>query len=234
MNLCLTGVSKGNNGHDLCVITVMKLKRARAKNELRNKSIVRMLVMGRIVIRAIAKIIGFPDSAGNVPALDGSQAQLHQISRDVDVLEKLLASARQKQKQAVNEFKDDYRKVATTVNSWAKGRPSFITEAGFRHWLPGNQPKRGQAPRITRLKAKPGAFAGSAELSWKALGQKRVYQIWVNSDPKNAEGWQFAGAYVKAKAIIKGLTPGQRLWFRVMAIHPDGPPSNTVDVLIPF
>ena len=211
----------------------MRRKPAKAKNELRNKSIARKLVIGRKVLRAIAQLLDFIDISGTVSKMATAHANLWESARKADALESALSAERKKMRQLEEKFNQKYRHVVNKVNTYGGGNPARIRRTGVSFWFPGKG-NRKVPKKITGLKALHGKERGSILLRWRYGERLLMYTIWISIDPDNPDGWTRLTMTTVTKKLISGLIPGQQYWFRVSGMWTKtGPPSDPVGIIAP-
>lgn len=211
----------------------MRRKKAKAKNNLRNKSVARKLVMARRVLRSIAKLVDFTDRVGAVSKLQASYAELRQASVDVDVLKSALKAARSRRDRLLQEFNRNYGKVTIAADSYGNGNPARLALTGVDYWTPGTA-RRKQPKQITGLKAIHGQESGSILLTWRTKERLWNFQVEMTTDPTDPGSWKYFANSSKTKIQITGLTSGQRYWFRVSGMWREtGPPSQPVGIVAP-
>lgn len=211
----------------------MRRKKAKAKNNLRNKSVARKLVMARRVLRSIAKLVDFTDRVGAVSKLQASYAELRQASVDVDVLKSALKAARSRRDRLLQEFNRNYGKVTIAADSYGNGNPARLALTGVDYWVPGTS-RRKTPKQITGLKAIHGQESGSILLTWRTKERLWNFQVEMTTDPTDPGSWKYFANSSKTKIQITGLTSGQRYWFRVSGMWREtGPPSQPVGIVAP-
>ncbi len=78
-----------------------------------------------------------------------------------------------------------------------------------------------------------GDNAGELDPNWDPVAGERSYEIQTSPDPITSTSWVAKGSVTKSKAVLSGLTSGQKMWVRVRAIGTAGPWSDPATKTVP-
>lgn len=140
--------------------------------------------------------------------------------------EVLQARAVSKQKTAILHEKDEalnnlIRKMANYVVNKSDGNEAKIEGAGFQ--VKAGTGPVGELPPPEDFSITYGDEAGELDLHWDGVDGASGYTVQKNeTDPVNESAWTDIDNPTKSKYTIKGLTSGNRYWFRVLALGSAG------------
>lgn len=118
------------------------------------------------------------------------------------------------------DFDSAMTKVANDVENLANGDVSIIQAAGMDVKNPPSAPQIPVQPVINLIEE--GTSSGTINLKWKSVKGAKSYNIEMNSDVNNQEGWVIKLTTTKLKVTISGLSSGMKYWFRVTALGAAG------------
>jgi hypothetical protein len=130
--------------------------------------------------------------------------------------------------QAEDEWDDVMRKEANYVDRIADGDGAIILNAGF------NLAKQRTPAKRAEFTAHQGDKSGTAQLRRLAVEGATAY-IWQyckDPVPMDESAWITANTTAQSTAIISGLTPLTRYWFRVAAVTRQGTTDYTGPLLL--
>jgi len=130
--------------------------------------------------------------------------------------------------QAEDEWNEAMRKEAYYVDRIADGDGAIILNAGF------NLAKQRTPAKRAEFTAHQGDKSGTALLRRLAVEGATAY-IWQCAKdplPASENEWVTASTTSQSTAIVKGLTPLTRYWFRVAAVTRQGTTDYTGPVLL--
>jgi hypothetical protein len=108
-----------------------------------------------------------------------------------------------------------------TIDVAAAGNEQLLTGAGVpARQIVARAPKELLAP--TGLTATPGRYAGEMTLDWRPVKGAHYYQAQMSFAPVTDASWQTLEQKTRRKRLLKGLPPGQQVWFRVAALGAAG------------
>lgn len=119
-----------------------------------------------------------------------------------------------------------YRILTAYVNRIADGNETMILSSGFHL---SRQPGSVQKPE---LDAQDGDISGNVWLIARAVEKAGAYiwQLAMGTIPSGNEGWTTCGHSTQSFYQVAGLVPGNKYYFRVMAITPTGQTEYTPPV----
>jgi hypothetical protein len=94
----------------------------------------------------------------------------------------------------------------------------------------------GPMPKVEGLKATQGDADCEVDLQWNPVKRGlKNYHVEMTTDPNGLTGWHHVGSPTKSSMTVKGLTSGQRYFFRVCANGAAGmgPPSGSATKVAP-
>lgn len=130
--------------------------------------------------------------------------------------------------QAEDEWDDMMRKEAAYVDRIADGDGAIILNAGF------NTTRERMPVQRAEFTVRQGDKSGSAQLRRLAVKGATAY-IWQyckDPVPMDESAWITANTTAQSTAIISGLTPLTRYWFRVAAVTRQGTSDFTGPLLL--
>lgn len=109
--------------------------------------------------------------------------------------------------------------VELTANS-ATDPAAVVESAGFAVRSPRTPP--GIPATVSNLAITAGDHAGELDLQWDPVPGAKSYDVQTSPEPMTETSWTAHDSVTKSKAVILGLTSGQKTWVRVRAVGPGG------------
>ena len=76
--------------------------------------------------------------------------------------------------------------------------------------------------QVANLSITAGDNAGELDLQWDPVNGVKSYNVQIGPDPITEAGWVAKPDVTKSKAVVLGLTSGNKVWARVRAVGPGG------------
>ena len=173
------------------------------------------IVFGRTAISKMMAIQLFMNPDVMYPALTESVNKLETLymsSRSGDHQQVALMH------QAEVEFDELFRKLGNYVDRMADGDEAVILSAGF------HLAKQPSPSEKSEFSVEAGDVPGTMVLKRKALAGASAYvwQYYVGTAAPAEGDWLFASSTTQTSYVMKGLTPGTKVWFRVAGVTKDG------------
>lgn len=213
----------------------MKKKRAIAKYNLHNKSVKQLLAQAALVVKRMKDEPAFDDPKGLVNALEEEIVQLSTSETRKNAAkkewQKLVVQTRKRQ----HILKEAYRKVVDLVNRQSQYNPVKIARSGLDYFFPGHAPRLPHPPAPGKPRARPLAGIGRIKVWWKGIGRRCLYVIYISTNPRDPDSWQWVGGTGKTKVILENLETGLVYWIRitVLGTKGEGPPSQPARSVAP-
>ena len=101
----------------------------------------------------------------------------------------------------------------------SQGEETKLISSGFPLTQPGGETV---LTKPQRFRISPGRNYGEIIMQVKRVPGAKSYMYQYTSDPLTKDSvWESIGS-TRCKAVIKGLPLGQKIWFRMAAIGPNG------------
>lgn len=110
---------------------------------------------------------------------------------------------------------------ANYIEFTANGDEAKILSAGVQ--VRATAAPLGIPDQVDNLGVTAGDADGELDPNWDAVPGARSYEIQVSPDPITSTSWVAKGSVTKSKAVLSGLTSGQKMWVRVRAVGSAGP-----------
>ncbi len=120
----------------------------------------------------------------------------------------------------VKELEYLMRQLQAYVENVAKGDPNIVLSSG----MDVRDPKLplGILAAPDWVNAKNAAEVGHVWLRWKTVKKRLYYHVEWSTDPNLPGEWPNSTVVSKSKALISGLTPGERYYFRIATCSSKG------------
>jgi hypothetical protein len=109
--------------------------------------------------------------------------------------------------------------VQLTANGAAD--PEAVVESAAFSVRSGKTPP-GMPSQVANLSITAGDNAGELDLQWDPVNGAKSYNAQICPDPITEPGWVSKPDVTKSKAVVLGLTSGNKVWARVRAVGPGG------------
>jgi hypothetical protein len=109
--------------------------------------------------------------------------------------------------------------VQLTANG-AADPEAVVESAGFA--VRSGKTPPGIPAQVTNLSITAGDNAGELDLQWDPTEGAFSYNLQICPDPITEPGWVSKPDVTKSKAVVLGLTSGNKVWARVRAVGPGG------------
>ena len=110
--------------------------------------------------------------------------------------------------------------TANYVQSISGGNAEIISKSGIS--VKASPSPVGQLPAPTDLSATASAMEGEVALRWTGVKGAKSYKVETATDITGEGNWQSAASCTKGSCTVKGLTSGEKYWFRVAAVGAAG------------
>lgn len=167
----------------------------------------------------ILKMLNNPFFPTPTPSLDTIKIELDALAQDQ--AEQAAAYQTYKEKTKVIaarkiNIKSLLRQEGTYVEIIAEGDESIILSSGFDVKHNATPTNILNAP--LSLLAVEGNGAGELVCTWQSVKGAKAYNVEQSLDISNPNNWQHVQTVTKIRCVVKGLSSGARMWFRVAAV----------------
>ena len=201
----------------------LRMTKVKVKLALFNKSDADLLIFAQAHVTAMAGNANFttplPATAAFATVLTTYTTALGNFNT-AQAAAKTATTVKDTARQALeNALTSRGNYVELTANS-AADPEAVVESAAFAVRSPKTPP--GMPPQVANLSITAGDNAGELDLQWDPVNGVKSYNVQICPDPITEAGWVAKPDVTKSKAVILGLTSGNKVWARVRAVGPGG------------
>jgi hypothetical protein len=188
---------------------------------LKNRSVMNKVEMGRQVAAAIDGNADFPNPLPTVAATNSASDELETAYNEAELARQAAKEKTALLKQKEAAFDKNMNKVGNYVENTADGDETKILGAGLQVKAKAVR-HQDRLPKPEHLKASNSEMPNEIILQWDKVVGAKNYHIEICLDPMEENTWVHTRYSTRLKAAVGGLVSGQRYWFRVSAINSRG------------
>ncbi len=188
---------------------------------LKLKNVPQKIEDGKKIVKAMTGNLNFSSPLPTLPTITTAITNLENAFNDAETIRKQAQSKTVYLNQMEIAYDNLVSQLANYVENTANNDEAKIKSSGMD--------VKSNAVSTMSLADKPfnvhtaeGEKDGEVLLQWNKVSVAKSYTIDMCSDPIEEEKWKHVAVVTKTRADVKGLTSGQRYWFRVAAVNTNG------------